>query len=393
VKRAHITFFTHPVLSHLNVTLDITRLLLQRGYRVTHITTEDYRQRIEELGAETVVYVPLHLEEWTELEKNQGAQDPQAYRWFLLHAARLYTLSAIHTLSQISYFFSDDRPDFIIYDSSNCAGRFSAEIWHLPAAQICPHLAFHRNFFATTEAAWCNPKPSLPLCKQLDHFFGSFFPSEKLNIYFIPPTFQPNVDLFDDSFLFAGPCISRRPLNDPLDLKSRKNPIILVSATISANIRPDFYTIVIKAFAQTSFDVILSIGGRIDPLTLGKLPANITVNQHTSHHEILPYASLFVGTGGITSTGEALHYGVPIVAVPTSIFHADAAYRVEQLGLGVQINGKNVNEQELRYAAIQVMENLQIRKNVEQIQKNILSINAAELVATRIHSHIANSSA
>jgi len=390
MKKYHIAFFPRPAHAHINATLAIASELAKRNHYVSYATTEYFAPKISQTGAETITYHPVELTTWEAPNggKRLAPEDPKAWEWFLANMPQFYTVNAVRILSQITPFYESNKPDLIIYDSTEYTGRILASMWGIPAIQICPHLAFYNEFFSKTKGAWCKPLPTDELCKKMDNFFRIFFPIEQKNIFFIPRSFQQHGDSFDDRFFFPGPCIPPKNHKNYLDKKPNDQPLILVSTTTAIEVDSEYFKIFVHALSESKFRVVLSIGDQIDPISIGSLPPNFEINQYKSHHEILPEASLFIGGGGISSTMESLYYGVPMILIPLSIFHLDAAYRAAQLGLALVLEKSNLTVETLKNAIINATEDPNMKNSVRNMQKNIINAGGTAIVIEEIEKNL-----
>jgi MGT family glycosyltransferase len=96
-----------------------------------------------------------------------------------------------------------------------------------------------------------------------------FTPAEALNIVTLPRPFQPDAEALDERYVFVGPSISPRSDSSgfPLDLLADK-PTLYVSLGTVFNANPEFFDACFDAFADTDWQVVLSVGTRMDPIAL-----------------------------------------------------------------------------------------------------------------------------
>jgi UDP:flavonoid glycosyltransferase YjiC (YdhE family) len=64
--------------------------------------------------------------------------------------------------------------------------------------------------------------------------------------------------------------------------------------------------------------------------------------------DILSQASVFITHAGMGGTGEAIYYGVPMIAIPQMEEQAITARQIEKLGLGCAFLDKNAITSESR---------------------------------------------
>ena len=100
----------------------------------------------------------------------------------------------------------------------------------------------------------------------LADLFSLFSGVEQLNIIFIPKEFQPAAETFDDRYLFVGPSILPRyeAPNFPLDQLNSDWPLLYISLGTVANNQLEFYKLCFEAFGDQPWQVVLSVGKRID---------------------------------------------------------------------------------------------------------------------------------
>lgn len=94
---------------------------------------------------------------------------------------------------------------------------------------------------------------------------------------------------------------------------------------------------IVDAFRRRSdWDLVLGLGGTLDPGVLGPVPANVLPLGYAPQVEILQQADCAITHGGITTINESIEFGVPLVVYSTG--HVDqngCAARVAHHTLGV----------------------------------------------------------
>lgn len=112
-------------------------------------------------------------------------------------------------------------------------------------------------------------------------------------------------------------------------------PVMLVSLGTAYNVRADFYRMIIESAHERPWHVVLAIGDQVDAEDLGSVPDNVEVLQQVPQLAVLRQARAFVTHAGMGGTMEALHEGVPLVAVPQTAEQRANADRIAELRLGM----------------------------------------------------------
>jgi MGT family glycosyltransferase len=197
-----------------------------------------------------------------------------------------------------------------------------------------------------------------------------FITAEALNIVTLPRPFQPDADALDERYVFVGPSISPRSDASEFPLDRLVNaPTLYVSLGTVFNANPEFFDACFDAFANTGWQVVLSVGTRTDPTTLPRIPNNFLVRSHVPQLEVLERTDVFVTHGGMNSVMEAIYYGVPMVVVPQQPEQAMTAARVAELGLGVALEPGPVTAGALRDAVTTVSADPGYRGRIAHMQQ------------------------
>ena len=126
-----------------------------------------------------------------------------------------------------------------------------------------------------------------------------------------------------------------------------------------------------------------------DPAELGPLPANVDVRRYAPHLDVLRHARLFISHGGMNSTMESLHNGVPLVVVPQSNEQRANALRVAELGLGRHLAREDITVQSLREAAAQVTGDTSVTDRVRAMRERMHAVDGPAVAADAIEAHLA----
>lgn len=86
-----------------------------------------------------------------------------------------------------------------------------------------------------------------------------------ITIVYTSKLYQPNVEEFDDSYIFVGTSIAQRKDVDTFSLEQEKgNKLIFISMGTVFNEQPDFYYTCFEAFRDIPVTIILAVGAQND---------------------------------------------------------------------------------------------------------------------------------
>ncbi len=98
--------------------------------------------------------------------------------------------------------------------------------------------------------------------------------------------FQPFGDTFNETYKFVGPSISAQVKNEDFDFISieEKSPIYISLGTVF-NEALDFYKLCMKAFENSDYTIVMSIGNKTNISDLGEIPKNFIVKKLCATNE------------------------------------------------------------------------------------------------------------
>jgi MGT family glycosyltransferase len=190
---------------------------------------------------------------------------------------------------------------------------------------------------------------------------------------------QPMAETFSDKFAFIGPSILKS--HEVLEgKKSRK--LIYISLGTVLNQNKDFYQNCIQAFADSSYDVVMSVGEKTDIASLGRIPDNFIVRNHVEQIAILQKADVFITHCGMNSVNESLYFGVPMVLFP---LHSEQRI-VAELGAGIELKGNRPKH--LAKAAADLIEDQTFPENAQKLSRTFRNaggaVEAAKVILAKI---------
>ena len=357
----HIAFVSLGAFGHINPTLALVTELVKQGVRVTYFTTEAFRNIIEPTGAKFVA-VPSWMAENDKHNDGEKKEDDggvaAAVPFLFLNEAGAYIDTILDTLH-------DDKPDAIVHDFAGIAGTIAADNLNVPNVML--YTSYPSNDSYSVAAGFESCPADHPLreaaagiaagyaekygcrvmtVKEIFDGHGDF------NLVMMQKKLVPNYESFDDSFVFTGVQIGKRTAFGSWKAPDNGKPLLYSSLGTAFNNWPEYYPILFDAVRDLDINVFPALGS-IDPASLKDIPANVEVGQMVPQLDILSQASVFITHAGMGGTGEAIYYGVPMIAIPQMEEQAITARQIEKLGLGVAFLDKSAITSEALKTAIQ----------------------------------------
>lgn len=357
----HIAFVSLGAFGHINPTLALVTELVKKGVRVTYFTTEAFRTIIEPTGAKFVA-VPSWMAENDKHNDGEKKEDDggvaAAVPFLFLNEAGAYIDTILDTLH-------DDKPDAIVHDFAGIAGTIAADNLNVPNVML--YTSYPSNDSYSVAAGFESCPADHPLRKAAAGIAAGY--AEKygcrvmtvkeifdghgdFNLVMMQKKLVPNYESFDDSFVFTGVQIGKRTAFGSWKAPDNGKPLLYSSLGTAFNNWPDYYPILFDAVRDLDINVFAALGS-IDPASLKDIPANVEFGQMVPQLDILSQASVFITHAGMGGTGEAIYYGVPMIAIPQMEEQAITARQIEKLGLGVAFLDKSAITSEALKTAIQ----------------------------------------
>ncbi|PZG24388.1 glycosyl transferase [Micromonospora craterilacus] len=397
MHQRHILFANVQGHGHVYPSLGLVSELVRRGHRVSYVTTPLFADAVTAAGATVVPYKSefdtFHVPEVVTREDAETQ----------LHLVYVRENEAILRAAEEG--LDDDVPDLVVYDIFPfIAGRLLATRWQRPAVRLSGGFAANEHY-SLFEELWKSHGQRHPadvaavnaVIVELLARYGVHTPVrqfwneiEDLNIVFLPKSFQPFAETFDDErFAFVGPTLTHRPVTTGWQPPTPDTPVLLVSLGNQFNEHPEFFRTCADAFAGTPWQVVLAIGGFLDPATLEPLPPNAEAHAWIPFHEVLPYADACVTHGTTGAVLESLAAGVPLALVPHFATEAaPSARRIVELGLGYELTPDQVEPATIRATVERLRGDAALRERVDRMQREILAAGGPPSAADRIERHL-----
>lgn len=381
---ATIVFFCIPAHGHTNPTLNVVRELTARGHRVVYYSYDDFREKLEDAGAEFISCNGFDAQ--MHLTREEGAKVGSD----LALSARVLVDTTLALDEPVCRQMEQLKPDCIVADSMAVWGKAVAKKLGIPyvcstttfafnreSAKIMPH-SLKETLSMITSMGKVNAQVKrlkqrgYPVKSILD-LIGS---DETVHtVVYTSPLFQPCAETFPEHFAFVGPSI--RPARSEVE-KTGEKLVYISMGTVNNDMLP-LYQACIEAVKGTHWQVILSVGDQVDAGKLQKLSENVFVHSTVDQIAVLEKADAFLTHCGMNSASEGLYFGVPLVMLPQTSEQGGVAARVEQLGAGLRL--KKTTPEVIRGTLETVMNDPSYRDNVKKIAESFRASGGAKAAA------------
>ncbi|MGB9147271.1 MAG: nucleotide disphospho-sugar-binding domain-containing protein [Acidobacteriaceae bacterium] len=148
-------------------------------------------------------------------------------------------------------------------------------------------------------------------------------------------------------------------------------PLIYASLGTFQNGSESIFRTIADACAGLDAQLLISLGGGLEPAQLGRLAGDPLVVSFAPQLEILKRATLVITHAGINTVLESLSAGVPLVAVPLGNDQPGVAARLKARGAGVVVSRHRLTPTRLRRAVTRVLHEGRYREAAQSLQRAI----------------------
>lgn len=379
-----IAFFCIPAYGHTNPTLEVVRELTRRGNEVWYFSFAEFRDRIEAAGAHFIGCDNCNL------PMNAKPEDDEKVGKDIAFSIHLLVSSTIGMDEFVCKHLKKIKPDCVIADSMASWGKFSALKLGIPFISSTTTFAFNKysaKIMKQSASSFFSMIKSMPsINRDIKRMQEKGYPVKNMfslignsndtySIVYTSKEFQPASETFSERYAFVGPSIRQggTPKERP------KGKTIYISLGTVNNRRPKFYSHCIKAFQDTPYHVVMSVGKNTDITKLGKIPDNFEISNSVEQIQILQYADVFLSHCGMNSVNEGLYYTVPLVLFPQTTEQGGVAQRVSDLKAGLYL--KEDSPEGIKKTVENVLKNPVYKENAAKIAKSFRRAGGAKMAA------------
>ncbi|MGI2902450.1 glycosyltransferase [Tolypothrix sp. VBCCA 56010] len=174
-------------------------------------------------------------------------------------------------------------------------------------------------------------------------------------------------------FHFTGPYhspVGRDSVAFPYE-KLTGQPLIYASLGTVQNRLQYVFRDIAQACEGLDVQLVMSLGGSLEPEALPKLPGEPLVVKYAPQLELLKKTTLVITHAGMNTTLECLTNGVPMVAIPIANDQPGIAARIAWAGAGEVVPVNKLSVSKLREAIKRVLTQESYKQNALRLQESI----------------------
>ena len=382
-----IVFFCIPAHGHTNPTLGVVRELVNRGHEVLYYSYNMMKEKIEGAGATFV-----SCDDY-DMEQKLSPKDAVRVGKDLAFSTKILVDTTLALDEHVCADMEKLKPDCIVADSMAVWGKAVALKLKIPFVSSTTTFAFNQHSAKIMKQSFGELFRMIfsmgKIGKDIKRLQDNGYPVKSVldiiqnddnthTVVYTSSEFQPCSETFSDKYAFVGPSI--RPAESEIE-KTKEKLVYISMGTVNNDLLP-FYQKCITAFAQTDYQVIMSVGNLVAMEKFGQLPENVTVYSSVDQIAVLQKADVFISHCGMNSVNESLYFSVPLVMLPQTSEQGGVATRVEQLGAGVRLSKPDAVA--ILGAVENVLKDASYRKNAEKISDGFKKCSGAKGAADKI---------
>ena len=382
-----IVFFCIPAYGHTNPTIEVVRELVNRGHEVRYYSYELFRKVIESTGAKFIGCDRF------DAELNLSKEDAAKIGKDIVLSTKVLVDTTLSLDDIVCKEMEEFEPDCIIADSMAVWGKAVAMKLGIPFVSSTTTFAFNKESAKVMKQSFkdlIKMLISMPkIQKDIKRLQEKKYPIHNIldiiqndndtnTIVYTSTEFQPCAETFSEKYAFVGPVIRK---SETIYEKGEHKLVYISLGTVNTALLL-FYKNCMKAFADSEYDVLMSVGKETDMSMLGDIPQNITVKPFVDQIAVLKAADVFITHCGMNSASEGLYFGVPLVMFPQTAEQGGVANRVALLGAGEFL--KKNSAEEIRSTVERVVKKLSYKKCAEAISEGFVKSGGAKTAADAI---------
>lgn len=423
---AHFGVLSYKGTGHLNPLISLSKQLKLRGHSVTFFQASEVEEQIHRAG---ISFFPIKQAASSPDERGEINSTPQLQP--SIFSLRNNIRRVIHDmetyLQEVPSALTKAKVDVLLIDEIILSGPTLAQMLHLPYFVISAAVP-HRFGWAASTYSPASQYSSLrfsqiknallqasvfsvdgPIRTKLDNFRSNVglgpirdiqrhFP-ELAHITQLPQCLDFPRSKLPKNFYYSGPFVDKaaRPSTDfPWNLLDGR-PLVYASLGTRKNSHLAIFHVISEACKQLNLQLIISLGGRLEPEMLDRLPGQPVVVKYAPQLELLNRAEIVVTHGGLNTTLETLMEGKPMIVLPMAHDQPAIAARLTRLKVAEMLSMEDLSVEQLRMTFEKVLGDTSYRNAAMNIGAKILATEglerAVQVIEENLERHIANAGA
>ena len=368
---SHFGVLSHSGTGHLNPLMALSGQLTARGHRVTFFQRPELESRVRQQGLE---FHPIDAPKFSSLEdQRRDVSDSSRASFKALRRDMEHIVSAMKkSLRDLPPALVQCGVEVLIVDEIVLAGPTVAQILHIPYFIVSTSVPLnfgwsvsHRSLIHTSHNSpwsWIQDEwlqVSVlhlhgPVRWRLDDFRRrlGLGPIRKIHKDFptlahiaqLPQCLDFSRSKLPPNFHYTGPFIDdgiRSHIEFPWHRLDGR-PLVYMSLGTSRAVQSTLFRLVAEACNELNLQLVITLGGRSSPESLGGLPGPPVVVRNAPQVELVKRAEIVVTHSGLNTALETLREGKPILAIPIGYDQPAVADRLAWLGVAEVLPAKEL---------------------------------------------------
>lgn len=384
---ARFVFVVPPLTGHINPTLSIGAVLLQRGHQVGWITLDGALASKLPKGGELLL---IQYEE-NDLQKQESEKYLDIITKKIVYGIDsikfLYEEVLIplnrHSYEGIAGWLDRFKPDLVITDHQMFAGAIAAANRGYTYATSVTAPAAIKVMDELPKVHEWEMNQVIALQKEFGvHNETSIACSGELTMVLTSKAFFGEMEL-PEYYRFVGPVIHQRTEQVPFnwaklnEQEGNKKILLSIGTTFDHEHKKSFFAKAIAAFENEALTVVVVS----DPSLFEQWPSNFIVQRSVPQLELLPHLDAVVCHGGHNTVCETLTHGLPMVVVPIAYDQSHVAGRVVRVGAGLRLNFNRFKAKHLKEAVAEILDNACFKQAAVEISRSFSEAGGTEKAA------------
>lgn len=401
---SHFGVLSYKGTGHLNPLIALSRQLIKRGHRVTFFQRPELETRVRQHGLE---FSPIGRARFSGGRQRNQHKSMSGIAGLCFSVRRIVDEMEIF-LREAPAAFIQTGIDALIIDEIELAGPTLAQMLDLPyfvVSTSVPHnfgwtvpdwlsaRKYRVSYFFRVQNALVQVsvfRMRGPVRRKLDDYrrkaglgpiqeIQKVFP-ELAHIAQLPQCLDFPRSMLPSNFYYTGPFVdeSARPSVDFPWNQLDGRPLVYASLGTAKNSQPAILRLISEACHELDLQLVISLGGRLDPDLFDGLPGEPLVVRYAPQLEILKRADVVITHGGLNSVLETLMEGKPMIAIPMAHDQPAVAARLAWLRVAEVLPEKNLSAKQLRLALVKLLTDASYRDAAKEVQARIRSARGLE---------------